>query len=83
MRVYYPGQRNNHTMYVAPAADPRLKGEASSDWITEKGEPITFEVCFKNGAAMVPDSLGRYLIRTGLAKRTRLILPAGFIDRAA
>jgi len=84
MRVYYHGERRNHTVYVAPAADPRFNdGQIASDWISESGDPITFEVCFVDGAAKVPDSLGRYLIKTGQAKRTRLWLPAGFVDKAA
>ncbi len=84
MRVYYPGERRNHTMYVAPAADPRFTGGAiASDWLTEAGDPITFEVCFVDGAAKVPDSLGRYPIKTGQVKRTRLWTPPGFKDLAA
>lgn len=76
MRVYYQGARRNHTLYVAPAADPRFTGgDIASDWLNESGEPITFEVCFQNGAATVPDSLGRYLVKTGQAKRTNLIIP--------
>ncbi len=82
MRVYYTGQRNNHQMAVAPAADPR-GGAIDSEWIDARGKPVTFHVNFVDGVAEVPDALGRYLVKTGMAKRTRLWLPAGFIDRAA
>jgi len=84
MRVYYPGQRRNHTMYVAPAADPRFTdGAIASDWLHDDGSPITFEVCFRDGQAVVSDSVGRYLVATGQAKRTNLWTPPGFKPLAA
>lgn len=84
MKVYYAGTRSNHTMYVAPAGDPRFTGGViDSEWVNESGEPRTFEVFFRDGVAQVADALGRYLVKTGQAKRTRLLLPRGFVDKAA
>lgn len=84
MRVYYAGERNNHQMSVAPAADTRAMREGiNAEWLDARGQPRTFQVNFINGVAEVPDSLGKYLIKTGQAKRTRLWLPPGFVDRAA
>lgn len=76
MRVYHPGRHANHTLFVAPAADPRTaKGSIDADWLHDNGEPKSFTVNFVNGGATVPDPLGRYLLATKQAKRTRLIFP--------
>jgi hypothetical protein len=84
MRVYYPGTRVNHQVFVAPAADPRTnQGAIDSEWINDDGTPKTLLVEFRDGAADVPDALGRYLIATGQAKRTRLWTPPGFRDSKA
>jgi hypothetical protein len=78
MRVYYPGGLNSHTMYVSPAADPRAtKAGTDAAWVNESGEPRMIEVHFKNGRADVPDPLGKYLVATGMAKRTALLIPRG------
>ncbi len=77
MRVYHPTPHANHTLFIAPAADPRsVNGSIDADWFTELGEPRSFEVCFVDGKATVPDSVGRYLLATKQAKRTSLILPS-------
>lgn len=84
MRVYYAGERRNHQMAVTPAADPRAICEGvNADWLDGRGHPRTFQIDFVDGVAEVPDSLGRYLIATGQAKRSRLWTPPGFVDRAA
>lgn len=76
MRVYHPGRHPNHSLFVAPAADPRTaQGSIDSSWLHENGEPKSFTVNFVGGAADVPDPLGRYLLATKQAKRTRLIFP--------
>lgn len=84
MRVYYPGERKNHQMFVAPGADPRVIREGvNAEWLDSRGAPRTFTIDFVNGVAEVADALGRYLIATGQARRTGLWLPPSFVDRAA
>lgn len=84
MRVYYAGERKNHQMAIAPAADPRaIRDGVNADWLDARGQPRTFHIDFVDGVAEVADSLGRYLVATGQAKRTRLWLPPCFVDRAA
>lgn len=86
MRVYHPTNQGNHTLYIAPAADPRAAvGGADAEWTDDAGLPRTFEVCFQGGKAEVTDAIGRYLVATGQAKRTRLWTPdlIGSARRAA
>lgn len=76
MRVYHH-QRRRHSLFVAPAGDPRatIRG-VDSDWIEADGSPKNFLVDFDaDGIANVPDALGRYLIATRQAKVTRLWTP--------
>jgi hypothetical protein len=69
-------KKATHTMYLCPGADPELKGEKPSEWFNDKNEAINFTVEFKAGRAEVsPDSVGKYLLERGLAKKTKLILP--------
>lgn len=76
MRVYYPGGRKNHTLYVSPAADPRgVAAGVDAAWVAEDGEPLMLEVRFADGRADVADPLGRYLVATKMARRTGLLLP--------
>jgi hypothetical protein len=76
MRVYHPQPHARHSLFVAPAADPRTaEGSVDSDWLHEDGSAKSFTVDFVDGAATVPDALGRYLCATRQAKRTRLYLP--------
>lgn len=83
MKVYHAGSpRGNHTVFVAPAADPRaIKAGLAPEWTNEAGEPVQMTVVFRGGEVEVPDALGKYLCATGIAKRTRLILPG--MNRAA
>jgi len=80
MKVYLTGERaaqaREHTIYVCPAGHLE-NTEMPSEWVTEKNEPITMPVVFKYGAAEVPSNLGAYLIKYGLAAKTRLIIPDG------
>jgi hypothetical protein len=77
LRVYHPND-GRHTLYVAPAADPRaVRAGVSGDWYGTDGRPKMFEVNFGPSGADVPDDLGRYLIATGQAKSTSLWLPCG------
>lgn len=77
MRIYHH-HRRPHTLYTSPAGDPRgVRGGIDGDWLHEDGSPKLLSVNFDaEGAAEVPDSLGRYLIETRQAKRTRLFLPS-------
>lgn len=76
-----------HTLICAPAGhlpkdfetvNKEGKREPNSDWwdmTGDKPRPRQFEVLFVYGEAEVPDALGRYLVETGQAQRTRLIVP--------
>jgi len=75
MFVYLPHKNANHTMHISPAADPRMKGEMPSDWVDDKNEPRTFQIEFVRGKAEVDDDIGNYLVKQGLAKKSKIILP--------
>lgn len=75
MLVYLPHKKSTHTMHISPAADPRIKGEVPVDWVDDKNNPRTFQVHFYKGRAEVDDQIGNYLIETGLARKTKLIMP--------
>lgn len=76
MFVYAPHKKATHTMYVCPAGDKDfVKGEVPSDWVDDENKPKTFQVEFKRGKAEVDDNLGDYMIKRGLARKTKLILP--------
>lgn len=74
MRIWHPA-RKAHSLYVAPAADPRTQsGSIDADWLEEDGTPKGITVNFDEaGSAHVPSSLGRYLVATRQA--TSLFLP--------
>lgn len=78
MIVYRNGerdsQRSSFTLFICPAADMR-KADCPSDWLDDKGAPRSFEVEFRFGRAEVPSNVGEYLLRRGLASKTRLIIP--------
>jgi hypothetical protein len=75
MFVYAPHKKANHTMFVSPAADPRVKGEKPSDWVDDENKPLTFTVEFKRGKAEVDDKVGKYMIEFDLARKSKIILP--------
>ena len=79
MRVYFNSdKRGNHTVHIRPAADfEHLQGQPpASDWLEDDGRtPAQIAVVFTDGVAEVSDSIGRYLIATGHARPTRLIVP--------
>ena len=66
-----------HTYICCPG--DHLSGEECPDSFWEgKGEkrtPKTFHVLFRYGKAEVEDALGRYMLATGLAQKTRLVIP--------
>jgi hypothetical protein len=79
MQVYFNSEkRGNHTVHVRPAADfDFLQGQQpASDWLEDDGRtPRQIAVIFSDGVADVSDSIGRYLVATGHARPTRLIVP--------
>lgn len=66
-----------HTVIVAPAGHlpKEFPGEAWWDDTGEKRKPMQYNVVFAYGEAEVPDDLGKYMVATGLAKKSRLVLP--------
>lgn len=66
-----------HTLIIAPAG--HLPGEfQGKDWVDASGErprPLQMEVKFHYGEAQVTDEIGKYLVSTGQAMKTRLVLP--------
>jgi len=81
MKVYISGDKPraqaSFFMSVAPAATVRNQ-EVPEHWVQQEGDkivPVQFNIEFKYGEAEVEDTLARYLIDQGLAKKTNLLLP--------
>lgn len=74
MKVHH-SSRKRHSLFVAPAADPRSQaGSIDADWLEPDGSAKSILVNFdEHGTAIVPSSLGRYLVATRQA--TSLFLP--------
>ena len=76
-----------HRIHVCPGADKETIGSGTppSDWIYDDGvnPPVnsSFVVEFHYGVAEVPAHLYKYLIKSGIARATRLLIPedAGFM----
>lgn len=66
-----------HTLICAPAGHlpKEFQGPGWWDDSGEKKRPLQFEVKFFYGEAEVADDLGRYLVETGQAQKSRLVLP--------
>lgn len=80
MKVYAAGerqQRGAQTLHINPAAHIGEKAACPEEWFNEAGEPLNFNITFQDGVAEVTDPIGRYLVAHRLARKTRLILPAG------
>lgn len=80
MRVYAAGERHQigrFTQHIAPAAHVGAKAACPADWFDEEGNPRNFTVTFEDGVAEVDDQIGRYLTAYKMARKTRLIIPAG------
>ena len=78
MKIYNTGSKAAAMpaffMSVSPAR--HLEGqEIPSEWMTDKKEPIDFQIEFKFGKAEVDKNLGEYMIKYGYASRTKLIIP--------
>lgn len=82
MFVYAAGERQAvgvQTLHIAPAAHVGGATACPLDWLEDDGSPRNFTVIFRDGVAEVDDQIGRYLLAYKLAKRTKLILPAGLV----
>ena len=81
MIVYATGQAAQtiaaQRIYVRPGVTET--GEGPAEWYEDeaKTQARQFQVVFQFGKADVPDSLGKWLVARGMAKRSRLIVPAG------
>lgn len=78
MKVYVGGKaRDNarYTLHICPAADKETGSEVPSEWVNDHNEPLTFNIDFFRGCADVPEHLGAYLIKRGLAKKTPFFHP--------
>lgn len=73
MKVYLPGSRGKHTVYVQPG-----KQYPASQFLNADGTATLFTVVFKDGAAEVSRSLGRYMIDEKIAHRSPIILSEHF-----
>lgn len=79
MYVYRPQDIDTpvHTMFVQPGH------EYPVSHFMQDGKPILFTVTFKSGRAEVMDSLGEYMINSGIANRSPIIVPAGYRHQKA
>ncbi|WP_293857242.1 hypothetical protein [uncultured Alsobacter sp.] len=89
MKVYLPhdGSRPvqpTHLMSICPAAHTQeLFGETDvpASWVDSNNRPLNFVVTFIDGAAEVDDEIGRYLLKTKLARKTSLLYPEPEIEQ--
>ncbi len=71
IKVYLgDGKIREQVLYVMPGV---FAPDVSSFFHPTTKKPIQFTVVFKYGVAEVKDSLGRYLVDQGLARKTKLI----------
>jgi hypothetical protein len=70
MKVYRQ-EKGSFNLFLCPNND----GMANGEWNDAEGKPKEILVTFKDGAAEVPNDLGRYLTDRKLALKTPLILP--------
>lgn len=73
MKIYLPGSRGTHRMFVQPGSK-----FPASHFMNAEGKPILFTVEFKNGEADVSRSLGRFMLDEKMAQRSPIILPESF-----
>lgn len=64
-----------HTVIVCPAAH-MPNTEVPKEWVDRDNNPVTFPVVFQHGKAEVDDALGAYMVKAGIAQRSRLIVPS-------
>lgn len=82
MLVYLHGSTSTppparHVVYIAPAADLRGQ-EVPTAWVDHDNKPIQIEVLFQHGTAEVDDEVGKYLIKSGQAQKSRLVMPGAW-----
>lgn len=65
-----PNPNKTHEMFVTPFDSD------SAEFKDSQGKLRTYVVVFDYGRAEVPDNLGRWMVDHGLAKSSRIILPA-------
>ncbi len=79
MKIYSQSMYGNGMIFVTPGKDH----PETSEWVRvdrdadgrETRTPIQFAVQFKAGMAVVPSSLGRYMIAHKLASASPLVVP--------
>lgn len=88
MKIYCmgdkPSQQASFTMSIAPAAVVQ-NTEVPAHWVEQSGDkivPVQFNIEFIYGVAEVEDSLAKFLLQHGLAKRSRLIVPSSHIGQS-
>jgi hypothetical protein len=87
MRVYLHSENAErskaYTLTVAPAADTGfVVGEVPTTWKHPDGQAKQIEIVFAQGAAEVDDQLAVYLIKRGIAHRSRMLRKVKqFFDR--
>lgn len=78
MKVYILGEKPRNQpsfiMCIAPAATVTQQ-EVPASWVDGDNKPVQFNIEFKFGEAEVEDSIGRYLVESGLVRKTKLFLP--------
>jgi hypothetical protein len=81
MKIFISGEKPraqaSFIMSVAPAATVQNE-EVPAHWVHQEGDkivPVQFMIEFIYGEAEVEDSVARYLIEQGLAKKSNLLLP--------
>lgn len=70
MKIFVNGAQERkelHRLFVTPGKDD----PSNSAWIGEDQLPMQLTVTFVRGVAEVDDQLGRYLIKKGLAEKSR------------
>jgi hypothetical protein len=85
MKVFYHGSPDKppvqlHHVILCPGGHLSEESCPSSFWEGrgEQRKAKTFHVTFTYGEATVDEELGKYMLDTGQAKKSRLILPARY-----
>lgn len=80
MKIYLSGERAqqspSHLVVICPAG--HLEGqEMPREWVDDHNNPVSLHVEFKFGVAEVPSNVGEYMLKYGMASKTKLIIPNG------
>lgn len=82
MKIYAAGERQaqgRHPFNINPAAHLSDRTACPGDWFDDDGNPREFVVQFVDGEAEVDDRIGRYMVAHRMARKTKLIIPAGVL----